>query len=268
MIQRLAGGEAGAAFGKSSSRFPLMPEKTGQLKKAAGERAVDFVRPGMTVGLGTGSTAEFAIEEMSRRMRDGRLSDVTCVPSSLRTERFAGKLGLRLVGLASAAKIDVTIDGADEIDSDFNLIKGGGGALLREKVLAQNSERNIVVADESKLSRRLGSRFPVPVEVVEFALEAEKAYLESQGGEAALRAAEDGSAFLTDQGNFIIDWRFGEIEDPGRLAGRLSARAGVMEHGLFVGTASDLVIGFQGRVEHLSSGETAETMRLFEISDS
>lgn len=245
-----------------------MPEKTGQLKKAAGERAADFVRPGMLVGLGTGSTAEFAMEELSRRMLDGRLSDVTFVPSSIRTENFAGKLGLRLAGLAAGTKIDATIDGADEIDSDFNLIKGGGGALLREKVLAQHSERNIIVADESKLSGRLGTRFAVPVEVARFAAEAEKTYLESVGGEAEIRADEDGSPFLTDQGNFIIDWRFGEIEDPGRLAVRLSARAGVMEHGLFIGTATDLVIGFREGVEHVSSGDTAETMRLFEISDS
>ena len=245
-----------------------MPEKTGQLKKAAGERAVDFIRPGMTVGLGTGSTAEFAMKELSMRIRDGRLSDVTCVPSSIRTESFAGKLGLPLAGLAAGTKLDVTIDGADEIDSAFNLIKGGGGALLREKVLAQNSERNVVVADGSKLSKRLGMRFPVPVEVVGFALEAEKAYLESLGGAAALRLAEDGSPFLTDQGNLIIDWRFGEMEDPSGLAESLSVRAGVMEHGLFIGTVTDLVISFQEGVEHVSAGEMAKTMRLFEISDS
>ena len=234
-----------------------MPEKTGQLKKAAGERAVDFIRPGMMVGLGTGSTAEFAMEELSRRTHDGRLSDVTCVPSSLRTESFAGNLGLCLVGLEAGAKIDVTIDGADEIDSNFNLIKGGGGALLREKVLAQNSGRNIVVADESKLSKRLGMRFPVPVEVVGFALESERAYLESLGGEAAIRLAENGSPFLTDQGNFIIDWRFGEMEDLSYFAARLSARAGVVEHGLFIGTATDLVMSCSTGVRHLVVGKDA-----------
>ncbi|MYH40053.1 MAG: ribose 5-phosphate isomerase A, partial [Candidatus Dadabacteria bacterium] len=145
----------------------------------------------------------------------------------------------------------------DEIDSDFNLIKGGGGALLREKILAQNSERNIIVADESKLSKRLGERFPVPVEVLEFALEAEKGYLESLGGAARLRLTRNGSPFLTDQGNFIVDWGFGEISDPSFFADRLSKRAGIVEHGLFVGVASDIIIGFAGGVEHLVPGEAA-----------
>ena len=192
--------------------------KTEELKKAAGVRAVDFVRTGMLVGLGTGSTAEFAIEELSRRIRDGRLSDISCVPSSERTKNFAEALGLDLVELNSERKINVTIDGADEIDSDYNLIKGGGGALLREKVLAQNSERNVIVADESKLSRRLGNCFPVPIEVLRFAVEAEKSYLETLGGEAELRLERDGSPFLTDQGNLIIDWISGEMEDPSYFA--------------------------------------------------
>ena len=226
-----------------------------EFKKAAGVRAVDFVRAGMLVGLGTGSTAEFAIEEISKRIKDGRLSDIYCVPSSKRTENFAQTLDLDLVELDSSRKIDMTIDGADEIDSDFNLIKGGGGALLREKVLAQNSEKNIIVADESKLSKRLGERFPVPVEVLEFALEAEKGYLESLGGEARLRLARDGSPFLTDQGNFIVDWSSGEMDDPSIFAGRLSGRAGIVEHGLFIGTASDIIIGSVRGVEHLVPGE-------------
>lgn len=228
--------------------------KTEELKKAAGIRAIDFVCAGMLVGLGTGSTAEFAIEELSKRVKDGRLSGISCVPSSERTRNFAETLGLDLVELVSERKIDVTIDGADEIDSDFNLIKGGGGALLREKVLAQNSQRNIIVADESKLSRRLGSRFPVPVEVLRFALETEKSYLESFGGDARLRLARDGSPFLTDQGNFIVDWGSGEMDDPSFFADRLSKRAGVVEHGLFIGTASDIIVGFTRGVEHLVSG--------------
>ena len=228
-----------------------------ELKKAAGARAVDFVRAGMLVGLGTGSTAEFAIEEISRRLGDGRLSDISCVPSSERTRSFAEGMGLDLVGLDSAGRIDVTIDGADEIDSGFNLIKGGGGALLREKILAQNSGRNIIVADESKLSRRLGERFPVPVEVIRFALEAEKGYLVSIGGDVRLRLARDGSPFLTDQGNLIVDWVSGEIDDPPSLADRLSARAGIVEHGLFIGTASDVIVAFPGEVKHFVAGPEA-----------
>ena len=227
-----------------------------ELKKAAGARAVDFVHTGMLVGLGTGSTAEFAIEELSKRIKDGRLSDISCVPSSERTKNFAETLGLDLVKLSSARKIDVTIDGADEIDSDFNLIKGGGGALLREKVLAQNSERNIIVADESKLSQRLGECSPVPVEVLEFALEVEKSYLESLGGEARLRLARDGPPFLTDQGNFIVDWSSGEIDNPSFFADRLSRRAGIVEHGLFIGTTSDIIIGFARGIEHLVPGKS------------
>ncbi len=230
--------------------------KTEELKKAAGVKAVDFVSAGMLVGLGTGSTAEFAIEELSKRIEDGRLSDISCVPSSERTKNFAETLGLDLVGLGSERKIDVTIDGADEIDSDFNLIKGGGGALLREKVLAQNSKRNIIVANESKLSRRLGNRFPVPIEVLPFALEAEKSYLESLGGEVKLRFAQDGSPFLTDQNNLIVDWSFGEMESPSYFAERLSQRAGIVEHGLFIGTASDVIIGSPRGLRHLIANES------------
>lgn len=236
-----------------------MSQETEQLKKAAGVKAVDFLRPGMLVGLGTGSTAEFAVEELSERVSDGRLSDIICVPSSRRTKSFAESLGLSLVGMDQATRIDVTIDGADEIDPDFNLIKGGGGALLREKVLAQNSARNIIVADESKLSPRLGVRFPVPVEVTNFALEVEKNYLENLGGKTALRFTDDGSPFLTEQGNFILDWRFGGMENPSYFAGLLSERAGVMEHGLFVGTAHDLIIGRPRGVEHVTAGASAQT---------
>ena len=228
--------------------------KAEELKRAAGVKAVDFVRTGMLVGLGTGSTAEFAIEELSKRIKDGRLSDISCVPSSERTKDFAETLGLDLVELGSQRKIDVTIDGADEIDSDFNLIKGGGGALLREKVLAQNSQRNVIVADESKLSKRLGSCFPLPVEVFEFAIEVEKGYLESLGGDVSLRLTQNGSPFLTDQGNFIVDWNSGEMDNPSFFADRLSARAGIVEHGLFIGTVSDIIIGFARGVKHLVPG--------------
>ena len=225
-------------------------DKTEELKKAAAEAAIDFIRAGMLVGLGTGSTAEYAIEELSRRVRDGRLSDISCVPSSRRTRDFAEALGLHLIDLGSVRMVDVTVDGADEIDTAFNLIKGGGGALLWEKVLAQNSRRNIVVVDESKLSRRLGEHFPVPVEVLGVALEAERGYLERLGGNTRLRLSGDGSPFITDQGNYIVDWVFGEIDDPSFFAERLSARAGIAEHGLFIGTATDVIVAFPDEVKH------------------
>lgn len=232
-------------------------DKTEELKKAAAVKAVDFLQRGMLVGLGTGSTAEKAVRELAKRIKDGRLSEISCVPSSGRTENLAKALGLDLVELGPRRKIDVTIDGADEVDPDFNLIKGGGGALLREKVLAQNSERNITVADESKLSPRLGSRFPLPVEVLPFALGAERRYLENLGGEATLRLARDGSPFLTDQGNLIVDCSFGEIEYPSSIAEKLSKRAGIVEHGLFIGTASDIIIGCPDGVRHLVATGTS-----------
>ncbi len=231
-----------------------MDSRTEELKKAAGVRAVDFVCTGMLVGLGTGSTTEFAIEELSKRIRDGRLSSIHCIPSSERTKSFAEAAGLDLVGLDSTRMIDVTVDGADEVDSEFNLIKGGGGALLREKVLAQHSRRNIIVVDESKLSERIGERFPVPVEVLRFALEAERHYLGDLGGEVRVRIDCDGSPFLTDQGNIIIDWVCGEMDDPSFLADRLSARAGIIEHGLFIGTASDVIVASSRGVEHFATG--------------
>ena len=230
--------------------------KAEELKEAAGIKAVDFIHPGMLVGLGTGSTAEFAIEELSKRIKDGRLSDISCVPSSERTRNLAEILGLDLVELNSERKIDVTIDGADEIDPDFNLIKGGGGALLREKVLAQNSERNIIVVDQSKLSQHLGESFPVPVEVLEFALETEKGYLESLGGDARLRIAQNNSPFLTDQGNLIIDWSFGKMKNPSSIADQMSQRAGIIEHGLFIGTASDIIIASSHGLKHIIVDES------------
>ncbi len=228
-----------------------------EMKKSAGVEAVDLVRSGMLVGLGTGSTAEFAIKELSRRIERGQLSRISCIPSSERTEKLAEALGLRLVELGAWEKINVNIDGADEIDPDFNLIKGGGGALLREKVLAQNSEKNIIVADESKLSSRLGVRFALPVEVVGFALEVERNYLESLKGETRLRLAQDGSPFLTDQKNLIVDWSCGEITDPAGLAEKLSDRAGIAEHGLFIGTADELIIGVDRGIRYMRRGDPA-----------
>ncbi len=229
--------------------------RTEELKKDAGIRAVDHLYSGMLVGLGTGSTSEFAIKELSKRVEKGQLTRISCVPSSKRTEKLAKTLGLKLVKLKSGQKIDINIDGADEIDPNFDLIKGGGGALLREKVLAQNSKKNIIIVDESKLSEYLGTKFALPIEVIEFALEVEKNYLESLGGKTRLRLAKDGSPFLTDQQNLIIDWDCGEITDPVGLAEKLSNRAGIVEHGLFIETADYVIISFsqEARLHPLST---------------
>ncbi|NIQ12915.1 MAG: ribose-5-phosphate isomerase RpiA, partial [Candidatus Dadabacteria bacterium] len=206
---------------------------TDRLKNLASTKAVDFVKSGMVVGLGSGSTAEYAIREISNRIVKGKLSSIICIPSSTKTQNFAQELGLNLIGFKDISEIDVTIDGADEVDNQMNLIKGGGGALLREKVLAQNSRRNVIVVHESKLSDMLGTKWAVPVEVLPFALETETRYLEIIGADVSLRILEDGSPFITDQNNFILDSNFGAIKNPKELAGKLEHRAGIIEHGLF-----------------------------------
>jgi len=222
-----------------------------QLKRKAGERAVDFVESSMVVGLGHGSTAVFALRRIAQLLREGQLREIVGVPCSRQVEAEARKLGFPLTTLDEHPVIDLTIDGADEVDPRLNVIKGGGGALLREKIVAQASRREIIVVDESKLSRALGTRWPVPVEVVPFGWRTQSAYLESLGAQPMRRLDEDGTPFKTDQGNFILDSNFGPISDPDQLAARLNERAGIVEHGLFLELATDVIVAGGEGVRHL-----------------
>jgi len=222
-----------------------------QLKQEAGWYAVDFVESGMVLGLGHGSTAVFAVRCIAQLLREGRLRDVLGVPCSRQVEAEARELGIPLTTLDQHPVVDLTIDGADEVDPDLNLIKGGGGALLREKIVAQASRREIIVVDESKLSPALGTHWPVPVEVALFGWHTQSGYLESLGAQATLRVENDGTPFRTDQGNLILDCHFGPISDPIQLAAQMNERAGIVEHGLFLGLATDVIVAGAEGVRHL-----------------
>jgi len=213
-----------------------------RLKKEAGISAVDFVQSGMVLGLGTGSTAKFAVEEIGLRLKDGRLKDIVGIPSSIETEKRARQHGIPIITFDERQEIDLTIDGADEVDPDLNLIKGGGGALLREKVLAQSSSRNVMIVDESKLTPVLGTHWPVPIEVIPFAWRPVANFLKSLGAEPVLRMENKEVPYTTDQNNYIIDAHFGPISNPDELAIRLAQKAGVVEYGLFLGTASEVIV--------------------------
>ena len=214
-------------------------------KRAAAVRAVEFVRPGMRLGLGTGSTARHFVELIGERVRAGL--DIVAVPTSQSTRADAERLGIPLTTLDETPQLDLTVDGADEIGPDLSLIKGGGGALLREKIAAAASARMVVIADDSKWVDVLG-RFPLPIEVTSFGLRAtqlaiEKAIAAIQPlGPLKLRHGKDGHPFVTDGGHWIIDAALGRIGDPKALAQALSAIPGVMEHGLFIGLAQTAIL--------------------------
>jgi ribose 5-phosphate isomerase A len=215
-------------------------------KRAAAARAVEYIKDGMKVGLGTGTTAEAFLEALGPCLKDGL--KIVGTPTSERTAAKARELGIALDTLENLALLDLTVDGTDEADHDLNLIKGGGGALLREKIVAASSKRMIVIAEEAKLVAKLG-RFPLPVEVVPFAhpttarrIAAVAKSLGYAGLKPALRA-KDGTVFVTDNGNHIYDCAFGAIENVPALAAALSMIPGVVEHGLFVGLATTLLLG-------------------------
>lgn len=213
-----------------------------ELKRKAAEKAVEFVRSGMILGLGTGSTTYFALVKIAELLKNGNLTNIVGIPSSVQTENQAKELEIPLTTLDKNPDIDLTIDGADEIDRNLNLIKGGGGALLREKVLAQSSKKEIIIADAGKCSDYLGEKWSVPVEVLKFAVEAEKNFIESIGGKVKLRVTDDKSVFITDENNLILDCDFGIIEDPADIAVKLERRAGIVEHGLFVDIVDVVIV--------------------------
>ena len=223
-------------------------------RRAAGEEAVArYVRDGMRLGLGTGSTAAAMLEALAARLADGGLRDVAGVPTSEATAALCRRLGVPLLTLAEAPELDIVIDGADEIDPDLNLIKGLGGAHLREKVVASAGRTMVVVADESKLVARLGERAPLPVEVVEFALPVCERLLRRLGWETARREA-GGGPFVTDEGNAILDCRRDDWADPAALATAVRSVPGVVEHGFFLGMASVAVVGTADGVRVLERG--------------
>jgi ribose 5-phosphate isomerase A len=221
------------------------------LKRQAAEKAVEFVRSGMVLGLGAGTTVHFALLRIAQLLADGHLRDIRGVPCSLAVAEEARRLGIPLTTLDEHPWLDLTIDGADEVDSQLNLIKGGGGALLREKIVAQASRREIIVVDESKLSPALGTQRAVPVEVVPFGLRTQILFLESLGARVELRRGPDGTPVRTDQGNLLLDCHLGPIADPAALAACLAGRAGIVEHGLFIGLATDVIVAGHDGLRHL-----------------
>jgi ribose 5-phosphate isomerase A len=214
-------------------------------KRAAAARAVEFVRPGMRLGLGTGSTAKHFVELVGERVRAGL--NISAVPTSAATRADAERCGIALTTLDETPALDLTVDGADEIAPDFSLIKGGGGALLREKIVAAASARMIVIADRSKWVATLG-RFPLPIEVAPFGLGATQRAIEKaigalqSPGPLTIRRGKDGHVFVTDGGHWIIDAALGRIDNPKALAQALSGIPGVMEHGLFIGLAQTAIL--------------------------
>jgi len=221
------------------------------LKHAAAVYAVRFVEPGTIVGLGTGSTAIHAVREIARLHDEGKLPGLRCFATSSEVAREAEDAGLPLIDDEGPAAIDLTIDGADEVDPQLNLIKGGGGALLHEKIVAQASKREIIIVDDSKMSPQLGTLYRLPVEVIPFGRAAQWRFLRDLGGNPELRTAPDGSPYTTDEGNYIYDCAFGPIADPEELGAELHARSGIVEHGLFLGMADDVIVAGQNGLRHL-----------------
>jgi len=221
-------------------------------KKAVGDHAATLVKDKMIIGLGTGSTARYMIEAVAQRVKDENL-DLTCVATSTETQELAADLGLNVKTLAEVDQIDLTIDGADEISPAYQGIKGGGGALLYEKIVATNSKKNIWIADNSKLVEVLGA-FPLPVEVVTFGSEHVFKRFEDKGFRPEFRKNERGSNFKTDADHLIIDLHLEEIKDPKELAHELNSEVGVVEHGLFIDIVDQVIVGdAEGNVEMLNA---------------
>jgi ribose 5-phosphate isomerase A len=219
-------------------------------KQRAAEAAMTFVRSGMVVGLGTGSTADYFLQALAGAIKAGVLKDIRGVSTSKQSERRAQELGIPLATLTECPQPDVTIDGADEVAPNLDLIKGLGGALLREKVVAQNSRKLVIIADAGKAVARLGTKSMLPVEVVPFGHELQPAFFASLGAAATLRRDAAGKLFVTDNGNYIYDCRFRDgIAEPAAMEQSIRRRAGIVETGLFLGIASVALIANEKSVE-------------------
>lgn len=224
-----------------------------ELKRQAAEKAVEFIESGMVVGLGTGSTAVHATRAVGRLLQQGRLQNIVAIPTSDETAREAESLQIPLVAFDTHPVIDITIDGADEADPNLDVIKGLGGALLREKIVAVVSKRFVIVADHTKRVTQLGSKAPVPVEVISFAERPVTDYLKSLGARVEKRMADDRQRpFRTDENNIILDCYLNPIANPQQLAAAIRQQPGVVEHGLFLGLATDVIFATPDGVEHLT----------------
>lgn len=230
-----------------------------ELKRQAAVRAAEWIQDGMVVGLGTGSTVRYLLDEIARRRSDGSWQRLQCIPTSRNTADRAATLGIPLVSLATHPSVHVTIDGADEVDPRLDLVKGMGGALLREKIVAAASALRIIIVDASKLVQRLGTRSPLPVEVDPFGAAIQPAFLRSLGAEPTLRLNSAGEPFVTDGGNHIYDCRFVDgIGRAAKLEAELNNRPGIVENGLFVGLADQVIVAEEGGTRVLSRpGRTA-----------
>jgi ribose 5-phosphate isomerase A len=237
----------------------LSVERADQLKRAAAVQAADHVEDGMKVGLGTGSTVRFLLEELGARLRDGRLRRIQGVPTSEDTATRSTGLGIPLISLEEAGELDVTIDGADEVDPQLRLIKGLGGALLREKIVAAASRRLVIVADGSKMVHVLGTRAPLPVEVEPFGRRVHEPFFRALGSTPTLRTGAGGAPFRTDGGHLIYDLTFPDgIIDPEGLERELDRRTGVIESGLFLGMASEVVVAHDEGIKVVRRGDGGE----------
>jgi ribose 5-phosphate isomerase A len=220
-------------------------------KEAAARASLRFVKDGQVVGLGTGSTAAYFIQLLGQEVKNGLR--IRGIPTSDRSREQAAGLGIPLTTLDECPAIDVTVDGADEVDPQLRLIKGGGGALLREKIVASATKQLVIVADATKRVPVLG-RFPLPVEVIKFARSVVVKKIETLGAEVGMRRGADGQPYLTDENNYILDCRFGQIPDADGLARQLSDMPGVVEHGLFIGMASVVLVANGSEIVELRRG--------------
>lgn len=227
------------------------------MKRIAAQKAVDHLQNGMIVGLGTGSTVKYALQRIGERIQEGL--QIQGIPTSIETKRIAQRENIPLTKLSDNAEIDITIDGADEVDSDLNLIKGGGGALTREKIIAHHTKKLIIVVDDSKIVKSLGIDFPLPVEVVKFEWESTKKELEKFGCNVELRKIME-DPFITDNGNYILDCEFNRITDPEQLEMDINMIPGVVENGLFIGLANEVIVGSKQGIMTLEKELTPQPM--------